>query len=77
MRHFTKSDRIPYKELKKKILSCELPETQQLCQGSFICDVQKFLKIEFSIIEHNPGKRIALPSYDRLLQFYLNIQNKR
>ena len=77
MKPTTASGNIPYTELKKKILSSELPETLQLSKAVLIFDVNKFLDSHFKAIEANKGRKVVMPIYERLLKFYKIISNNR
>lgn len=40
--------------------------------GGVIKDTKKFIDSHLSILKSNPKKRLFLPYYERLLEFYLN-----
>jgi len=68
--------RLPYSELKKRILSHDIPKEMQLNQCSHIFNCEKFLDANFTIIEANPGKKFALPYYLHLVEFLENLEQK-
>lgn len=70
---------IPYKELKELIKLEPIPtEPIPYKQGETIINVSLFLDSHFCVLEANSGKKVVLPYYLRLLQYYRYIiSNKR
>lgn len=63
--------KIPFKELKQKILKLKDPEKRiKLGEGVFVFDHKAFINGYIHILENNSGKKIVLPYYRRLLLYY-------
>ena len=64
-------------DLKEKIYKLNLDEYDGMHLGSgTILDAKRFVENHISFLESNPNNSTFLLYYNRLLEFYLNINNE-
>jgi hypothetical protein len=57
-------------DLKSYFQNTKLPDSIQLKNGEFICDVKLFVNGHISVLESNKGNRRFLGYYSRLVELF-------